>query len=66
MTIRPMTLKELAAIYGVSRSTMYRWIKPHRQEIGERKPGMHVYTARQVLTIFRILDPPEVLQSVSD
>lgn len=66
MKIHPMTLKELASLYGVSRSTMYRWIHRHVDEVGKRKPGMHVYTASQVAAIFRILDPPEVLQSVSN
>lgn len=65
MTIHPMTLKELAAVYGVSRTTMYRWLKPHRDKIGYKKPGMRFYTATQVAAIFKVLDPPEVLQSVS-
>ena len=66
MSIHPMTVKELAAVYGVSRTTMYRWINRHLNEIGRRKPGMRFYTAKQVAIIFRIFDPPEVLQNVAN
>lgn len=59
MKIRPMTVKELAAEYRVSRATMHRWLKAHAKEIGERHPGMQSYTVGQVETIYRLLDVPE-------
>lgn len=59
MTIRPMTLKELAVAYGVSRSTMRRWLLRHAATIGPRGSGRQTFSTSQVALIFRLLDVPE-------
>jgi hypothetical protein len=33
--IKPYTFTELAKLYGVSRKTMHRWVRPFRDTIGE-------------------------------
>lgn len=59
MKIKPMTVKELAWAYNVSRSTMYRWLRAHADEIGPRRDGCRFYSVRQVKIIFSIFDVPE-------
>ena len=54
--IKPCTLTELAAIYGVGIRTMKKWITPHGPSIGE-KHG-RIYTALQVKFIFEKLGLP--------
>ena len=54
--IKPCTLTELAAIYGVGIRTMKKWITPHQQAVGE-KHG-RIYTALQVKVIFEKLGLP--------
>jgi hypothetical protein len=54
--IRPYYPVELARMYGVSKCTMLRWLKPHQRAVGE-KIGKY-YTALQVRTIFHILGSP--------
>ena len=54
--IKPCTLTELAAIYGVGIRTMKKWITPHQPAIGE-KHG-RIYTALQVKVIFEKLGLP--------
>ena len=54
--IKPCTLTELAAIYGVGIRTMKKWIIPHQPAIGE-KHG-RIYTALQVKIIFEKLGLP--------
>ncbi|MEO5978872.1 MAG: hypothetical protein ABIS36_10940 [Chryseolinea sp.] len=44
--IRPMTLKELAAAYNVSKQVMRRWIKACQAEIGKRIG--HFFNLRQI------------------
>lgn len=51
--IKPCTLTELGAIYGVGIRTMKKWITPHQKAIGE-KHG-RIYTALQVKVIFEKL-----------
>ena len=54
--IRPHTPAELAMLYGVSKSTFNKWLKRHREAIGERDG--HFYTTLQVKIIFAKLGPP--------
>lgn len=54
--IRPYKLKELFHIYGVSRRTFLKWIKPFEKEIGKRDG--HYYKVPQVKIIFEKLSLP--------
>lgn len=63
-TIHRMTVKELAAAYGVHRNTMYRWLRTHAAEIGPRRDGCRFYSVGQVRKIFEIFDVPECYASV--
>ena len=54
--VGPYTVKQLSKLYGIHRSTFYRWIEPHKEAIG-KKYG-HYYTTWQVRTIFEKLDLP--------
>lgn len=45
-----MTLAQLAAYYNVSRTTMRKWLKPFRNEIGPVEGNF--YTPKQVQVIF--------------
>lgn len=56
LLIKPYTLKELAAIYGMSRKTMSRWLKPHKEAIGERIG--YFFTIVQVKIILEKLGTP--------
>jgi uncharacterized protein YjcR len=54
--IRPYTLSELAAMYGVSAKTMRTWMLPHKESIGKRVGRL--YTTKQVDIIFEKLGLP--------
>lgn len=54
--IKAYSPAELADIYKVSKCTLNRWLKPHRDKIGERQ-GLY-YTVKQVRTIFDFLGLP--------
>lgn len=54
--IRGYTLKELAALYGVSTKCLRTWMLPHQESIGEKK-GRY-FTTLQVRAIFRYLGEP--------
>jgi hypothetical protein len=54
--IKPYTLKELAAIYGMNRKTMSRWLEPHRAAIGKRVG--YYYSILQVNIILDKLGTP--------
>ncbi len=54
---KPLTMKELAALYGVSTKTLRTWMVPHKEMIGEKVS--RYYTALQVRIIFeRLGEPP--------
>ena len=55
--IRPYSLKELAAMYHVSKNTFKKWLKPISDQIGERKG--YYYSVHQVQSIFDYLGIPE-------
>jgi len=54
--IKPCTLTQLAAIYGVHVRTMKKWISPHQEAIGQKQG--RIYTALQVKVIFEKLGLP--------
>jgi DNA-binding transcriptional MerR regulator len=55
--VKPYTVKELAALYGVSPKTLRTWLLPHREAIGERVS--RYFTALQVQLIFERLGRPQ-------
>ena len=57
--VRPYTYKELTQLYGVSKKTLLRWLRPFKEEIGE-KTGRY-YTTKQVDTIFQRVGFPKNL-----
>lgn len=54
---RRMSHKDLAIAYGVTRRTVYNWLKPHKEKIGTRIGQF--YTPRQVCIIYSILGKPD-------
>ena len=54
--IKPYTHMDLAELYGISYKTLYKWLKPFRDELG-KKQGYY-YTIPQVKIIFEKLDYP--------
>lgn len=59
--LRPTTLAELASLYGVSKPTLRKWIKPFAKELGERIG--YKYSIRQVQLILQKLSMPEDLDA---
>lgn len=57
--VKPYTLKEIASIYGVCDKTLKRWLKPFKEEIGERQGRF--YNVTQVRVIFDKLGVPGML-----
>ena len=53
---QPMTLSRLASLYGVSRPTMRKWIKPLLNKLG--KIVGQLYNLRQVRLIINHLGVP--------
>jgi len=51
--VKPYSLSELALLYGVSRPTMRKWLKPFAEEVGERIGNY--YNIVQVKVIFEKL-----------
>jgi hypothetical protein len=58
--IKPYSLTELSAIYGVTNRTIKNWIIPHEETIGN-KIG-RLYTALQVKIIFEKLGLPSSIE----
>ena len=54
--IKACTLKELAALYGVSTKCLRTWLQPHLPSIGTKK-GKY-FTTLQVAIIFEKLGTP--------
>ncbi len=57
--VKPYTLKEISSIYGVCDKTLKRWLKPFKEEIGERQGRF--YNVTQVRLIFDRLGLPGML-----
>jgi hypothetical protein len=58
--IKRYKLRELAAIYKVSRKTFRGWLDKFRDELGEREG--HYYSIAQVKLIFEKLELPSVVR----
>jgi len=55
--IKPYSLKELAALYNVSKNTFKKWLEPVNRQIGKRVG--YYYNIHQVKIIFKHLGIPE-------
>jgi hypothetical protein len=51
--------RELADMYGISLRTLNKWLKPHREKIGQRPAGTYLYSLKQVKIIFDVLGQPD-------
>lgn len=58
--IKPYTPLQLGNLYGVSRKTFSGWLKPFKDQIGERFG--HYYQIPQVEKNFRLLSVPYFLE----
>lgn len=58
IAIKPCTLTELAAIYGIGVRTMKKWITSHQDAVGEKHGRL--FTALQVKIIFEKLGLPGI------
>lgn len=56
--LKPYTLKELSALYGMNPKTLRKWLKPFQSEIGEKKG--YYFQIPQVRIIFEKLDLPSI------
>lgn len=54
--LKPYSVTQLANMYGVCKKTIWRWLAPFKEEIGE-KSG-HFYTIPQVRIILSKLGIP--------
>lgn len=54
--VKPYSVKELTALYGVSLKTFRKWIEPFKDELGDKHGAF--FTIRQVKIIFDKLDVP--------
>ena len=60
-TITPLSTKQLAKLYGISLKTLYRWLHPFTEVIGERNGRF--YTNAQVKIIVQKLGiPAEIIK----
>ena len=60
--LQPLSNAELANIYGISRTTLLTWMKPFKNELGERK-GWY-YNIRQVKIIIEHLGFPDTIEEL--
>lgn len=58
LPLKRYSLKELCALYRVHRNTFLEWLKPFKEEIGQRDGNF--YTVAQVKVIFKKLDFPDL------
>lgn len=60
-TITPLSVKQIARLYGVSLKTLYKWLAPFSAEIGEKNGRF--YTNAQVKIIIQKLGiPAEIIK----
>ncbi|MEO6539950.1 MAG: hypothetical protein ABIN74_03120 [Ferruginibacter sp.] len=57
--IKPYSLKELAAMYHVTKKTFSKWLIPFEKEIGKRNG--YYYNNNQVRIIFEKIGAPELV-----
>ena len=55
-TITPLSSNQLAKLYGVARKTLYRWMAPFCEEIGQKNGRF--FTSAQVKIIVQKLGMP--------
>ncbi|MDB5203574.1 MAG: hypothetical protein JWQ27_2983 [Ferruginibacter sp.] len=55
--IRPYNIKQLCAIYDISRACFEGWVKPFKKKIGPQRGGY--FTPLQVEMIFRLCGAPK-------
>lgn len=54
--VMPLSSKELAAIYNISITSFYSWIKPIRNELGDQLGKK--WNIRQIKIMFKHFDRP--------
>jgi hypothetical protein len=54
--VKAYTPLELAHLYKVNKRTLYGWLKPHSEKIGDRTGNF--YTPKQVQQIFEAIGEP--------
>lgn len=60
-TLSPLSSNQLAKLYGISRKTLYKWMGPFCEEIGQKQGRF--FTTAQVRTIIQKLGlPTEVIK----
>ncbi|MBS1586521.1 MAG: hypothetical protein JSS82_13350 [Bacteroidetes bacterium] len=55
-TAMPLSSNQLAKLYGISRKTLYKWMAPFCEEIGQKNGRF--FTTAQVKTIVQKLGMP--------
>ena len=58
--VRPYTYKELTELYGVSKKTLQTWLRPFKEQVGEKR-GRY-FTVIQIDVIFKNLGFPKNLK----
>jgi hypothetical protein len=59
ISLRPYSLKELSALYGVTSKTLLKWLRPFEEMIGKRNGNY--YSIPQVRIIFSYLEIPSMI-----
>lgn len=60
-TAMPLSSNQLARLYGISRKTLYKWMAPFCEEIGQKNGRF--FTTAQVKTIVQKLGlPTEIIR----
>ncbi len=60
-TITPLTSNQLAKLYGISLKTLYRWLEPFRDSIGE-KYGRYYNNAQVKIILQKLGMPLEIIK----
>ena len=58
--VKPYSLKEIAALYGISTKTLSKWMIPIKDKIGIRR-GRY-YTVNQIRIIFDEIGLPGIIE----
>ena len=59
-TVPPLSIQDLADLYGKSAKVIRRWLSQIKDDLGPRNG--HYYTPRQVQRIYDHLGPPPINQ----
>jgi hypothetical protein len=60
-TITPLSSNHLAKLYGISRKTLYRWMAPFCEDIGQ-KNGRFFTTAQVKIIVQKLGMPSETIK----